>query len=332
MKQRTHAWLAIRALGLLESSGQAGELVDLLKPHVASAAIGCWLPDLRDSKVGSGAIDNHVFKLAPHAGEQADRFVLRKADLFKKLGSGRAIVGFLKSRSDALDAEWWATPYRADPPPGQHLANRAMALTTTLVDQLLLGDETVANAVPGNVAFAGDLAPDARTRAEEVSTFFFMLSHFVADACQPCHCDARTLFGYDAGVHKELEAHWDSVIGTYFDKGKLMHVAADPDAILAKAREVDGRFGFTLSDDVPAPVSKDAWLEVLYLCRASFAVAGVLVSPEGFPYGGSDRTSFAAVFDQDSAPGLLADLDRAIMHDAVLNIAILWRDVWRTFD
>lgn len=32
MNQRTHAWIAIRAIKLLEDEGQSERLVDLLKP------------------------------------------------------------------------------------------------------------------------------------------------------------------------------------------------------------------------------------------------------------------------------------------------------------
>ena len=63
MKQATHAWIAIRAVGLLENDPATKGLASLLKPHVQSAAIGAWMPDLADSKLGSGDIDNHVFKM-----------------------------------------------------------------------------------------------------------------------------------------------------------------------------------------------------------------------------------------------------------------------------
>ena len=59
MKQRTHTWLAIRAIALLEDSGAAPGLVKLLKPYVNSVAIGSWIPDLADSKRGSGDIDRN---------------------------------------------------------------------------------------------------------------------------------------------------------------------------------------------------------------------------------------------------------------------------------
>lgn len=331
MKQRTHTWLAIRAIALLEESGEADGLVKMLKPHVTATAIGSWLPDLRDTKPGSGDIDNHVFKMEPYEGPEAWRFTLKKDDLLKKLGPHRKAGAFIDQWGNGLSSAWWEAPYKADPQPGQHLANRSMALTTTLVDQLILGDPAVADLVPGKVSFAIDLDPAARTRREEVATYFFMLSHFVADACQPCHCDARRLAGYMKGLHKEIEAHWDKEIGTYFDKVKLQNTADSAAAVLKKAKEVGHELGLDFEPAVPALVSGDAWLEVLYLCRASFSLASIMVSPDEIPYGSEELTTFDAVFDSAARPGLLGDLDRAVLHDAVLNIAIVWKDVWRTF-
>jgi hypothetical protein len=331
MKQRTHAWIAVRAIALLEDAGTDDGLVALLKPHVAATAIGSWLPDLRDAKVGTGAIDNHVFKMEPYEGEETWRFTLKRDDLFDKLGEHRLVRAFIDAHGEGLDEGWWSAPYKADPKPGQHLANRSMALTTTLVDQLLLGDAAVASLVPGEVSFAKDLDPEARTRREEIATYFSMLSHFVADACQPCHCDARKLAGYSNGVHQELEAHWDKEIGTYFDKTKLQKTTDSAAAVLKRARDIDAAFGLQFDAAIPDLVSGDAWLEVLYLCRASFAVASILASPAEFPYGSDGLTTFDAVFDSGAHPGLIEDLDRAVLHDAVLNVAIVWRDVWRTF-
>jgi hypothetical protein len=56
MDQRAHSWLAIRAVELLDQVGETQELAALLKPHIKSAAIGAWIPDLQDSKLGSGLL------------------------------------------------------------------------------------------------------------------------------------------------------------------------------------------------------------------------------------------------------------------------------------
>ncbi|MEJ1367213.1 MAG: hypothetical protein RPU34_02200 [Candidatus Sedimenticola sp. (ex Thyasira tokunagai)] len=333
MKQRTHTWLAIRAIALLDDTGAAPDLVKLLKPHVKGAAIGSWIPDLADSKKGTGDIDNHVFKIKPYTGPGPGRFVKNKQKTLQSLGPQRLMPQFIRDWGGILDADWWATPYKANPTPGEHLANRAMALTTTLIDQLILGEPKVAALVPGTVRFASNLHPNARTRAEEVATYFFMLSHFVADACQPMHCDARRMAGYSNGVHKQLEGHWNMRVGTYFEKKKLFENTDSSNTILNKARVVDQSINITFGDVVPDLIARDTWLEMLSVCRSSFAISSILVPPSKIAYNSTKHTTFNAVFKGPAVDStLLGELDKVVLHDAVLNIAMVWREVWKTFD
>ncbi len=333
MNQRTHTWIAIRAIALLEDGQGPKGLVKILKSSVKGAAIGSWIPDMADSKVGSGDIDNHVLKMKPYGGPGKSRFVKKKNDLLRDLGPHRQVCGFLDQRGQGLGSAWWNKAYKADPSPGQHLANRTMALSTTLIDLMILGDKKVAALVPGRIRFAKNLDKNARSRMEEVATYCFMLSHFAADACQPCHCDARNLYGYSKGVHKEMEAHWSRILGTYFDKKKYLKTQDTPETILNRARAIDDKFGLDFSREIPDLKARDPWLEIMNVCRASFAVASILVGPELIPYESDRTTTFEEVFKgEDSDPGLLADLDAMALHDAVLNTAVVWKSIWNVFD
>ncbi len=333
MKQRTHTWLAIRAIALLEDEGDSPKLVKLLKPHTRSAAIGSWIPDMADSKKGFGDIDNHIFKLKPYSGVNPGRFVKSKLSTLQRLGSHRQMGKFIRDWSGTLDSTWWDQSYRADPPPGQHLANRSMALYLALIDQLILGDKKVASLVPGTVRFAHNLGDDARPRSEEIATYCFMLSHFIADSCQPMHCDARRMAGYSAGIHKELEAYWNKGCGTYFDKKKLLNLNDSPNTILKKAKEVDIKIGINFSNQIPKLKEKDLWLEIVNICRASFVVSSILVDPNTIPYGSAKKTTFEKIFKTNEvSPDLLPELSKAVLHDSVLNIAIAWKDLWNKFN
>ncbi len=332
MNQRTHTWLAIRAIALLEDSSGPKGFIKILKDNVKGAAIGSWIPDLQDTKKGSGDIDNHILKMKPYKGKNKFRFIKKRKVLFKELGQGRKVCEFLDDWDSVLGAAWWNKAYKAEPSPGQHLANRSMALTTTLVDQLILGDKKVAALVPGKVSFANRLDMNARSRMEEVAMYCFMLSHFVADSCQPCHCDARILSAYSNGLHKEMESEWSKIVGTYFDKKKYLKNTETAYKVLQESRAVDTRFDIQFSNNVPDMQAKDAWLEIINVCRASFAVASVLVPPGNISYKSKKKTSFDEVFkSDDSAPELLPDFNRMVMHDAVMNIAILWKSLWSKF-
>ncbi|MHC4716532.1 MAG: hypothetical protein ACYS5V_06155, partial [Planctomycetota bacterium] len=280
MKQPTHAWIAVRAIALLDDEKDEKNLVKLLRPHARKAAIGSWIPDLGAAKRGTGKIQNHVFKIMPYKGDDADRFTADKAKLCKRLGSRRMMSEYLRD-SDVLDDDWWSGAYKASPPPGKHLANCAMAMSTAMLDLLLLGESSVDRLLPGAVSFLKHLDREARTREEQAALHFFMLSHFIADACMPCHCDGRKLAGFDMGLHQEWEAHWSRNVGRNFKKKQIRQARMSGEQILAQAREVDTAFDLDFGDNsVPAlKKGRDVWLEMVDVCRASFAIASI-VAPE----------------------------------------------------
>ena len=330
MEQRTHTWIAIRAIALLEKIGDTPKLVKLLKPYVKTAAIGSWMPDLQDSKKGSGDIDNHILKMKPYNGAQKKRFTKKKSELLKLLGSKRKMYKYLKT-DDKLNDNWWATPYKAEPQPGQHLGNRAMALSVTIIDLLILRDPNVAKLVPGRIGFITNVDEEARSTAAQVSTYFFMLSHFIADSCMPCHCDCRYLSSYSNGLHKELEYYWKKQIGTYFDKKKLLKNTDSDDLILDESRRIDEKFNLSFPASIPKLVSKDVWKEIVFICRASFALACILSHPSDYPYNSRKKATFDALFGSTEGQQLLSDMNQVIIHDAVLNIAVVWKHIWSKF-
>lgn len=332
MNQRTHTWLAMRAYALLKETGDAQGLVKLLKPCIKSAAIGSWIPDMADSKKGSGDVDNHIFKLEPVSSRQT-RFVLKKKDLFKKLGTRRKMPRFIEKYDSRLGAKWWDRPYKADPSPGEHLPNRAMSLAVTITDQLIFGDKDVAAIVPGSVRFATNLHPKALTTREQVATYFFMLSHFLADSCMPCHSDSRKLAAYNWGLHHELESHWSKGIGTYFEKRKLLK-NKDTDAVVMKnIKAVDAKFGLKFAKSaLPLIKTRDVWEDTLIVCRGSFALSNIIAPPKAYPFGSRKKALFEDLFEAGpEGDRMLKDLDAVVLHDAVMHIAIVWKDIWKQF-
>lgn len=341
MNQRTHSWIAIRAISLLADENKERNLVRLLAPHARMASIGAWIPDQMDAKRGgAGAIiDNHILKMKTYRGDLSGRFITRKNELLERIGMYRMTAQFLQD-DHSLGHGWWATPYKGDvSKPGQHLPNRAMALSTMMKDLLLMGNPEIDRLIPGDVRFAQYMDPKARTQEEAAAMYFFMLSHFVSDACMPCHCDGRKLAGYDRGLHKELEAHWSRKVGTRFEKRNLLQpdvhltplqARADAKRVLQHARDVDNNFALNFEQPSIPDLHRrhDVWLEVVNLCRASFAVASIIAPPHQYSY---DNPRARAPFDRvlgQANRQLQADVDRAVMHDAVLNTAIVWKHIW----
>jgi len=206
-----------------------------------------------------------------------------------------------------------------------------MAMSTMMLDLLLMGENRVDRLLPGAVRFAKNLDPEARTTEEQVALYFFVLSHFVADACMPCHCDARKLAGYSNGLHMELEKHWSKTVGAEFDKKKLLPAGSSltPARILKAARGVDDRFGLSFApDQIPQLRDADVWKEMVNVCRGSFAIASIIAPPTDHPYEDeSARAPFREVFGGQLRTRLDA-ITRVAMHDSVLNNAIIWRHIW----
>ena len=321
MNRRTHAWIAVRAAALLEEKGEVPGLVDeVLKPHVRRAAIGSWIPDMTDAKrSGSNLPENHVLKMRPFGSA---RYAVDKDETLRNLGTGRSLTELLRA-DQSLTPAWWGTPFLGDVRrPGQHIANRAMALSTTLADLLMMSNSDL---IPDEADFIPDMPPAACTSSEQAAVYFFMLSHFLADACQPCHSDARNLSDYDKGLHKEIERHWATRLGTKLER-KLSDEAATADAVFAAARGADGPLGLAFGD-VPAVGAKDLWQEVINVCRGSFALASIMVPVEEYPYDDGDaRAPFDDLFGSRTSE--LERFDAVILHDAVVTVAAAWKDGW----
>jgi hypothetical protein len=338
MNQRTHSWIAIRAIALLEDENRERNLVRLLKPHARKASVGAWIPDQVDAKRGSPT-DSHVLKIDPCEDSQSGRFITLKDELLERIGMYRMTARFLQN-DNSLNNQWWSTPYRGDvPKPGQHLPNRIMGLSNMMKDLLLMGDQRVDQLIPGDVRFARYMAPEVRTREEAAAMYFFMLSHFVADVCMPCHCDGRKLAAYNEGLHKELEAHWSRKVGTGFEKRNLLtnntnltgaQIRTDSNQVLQQARNIDSKFGLHFGQPSIPDLHRDhdVWLEVINLCRASFAVASIVVPYRQYPYADPQaRAPFDTVLGNGNGQ-LLADVNQTVMHDAILNTAIIWKHIW----
>jgi hypothetical protein len=332
MDQQTHSWIAIRAIALLEQNNDMPALVSLLKPHARKASVGAWIPDDIYVKNGGCRTDCHVLKMTAYTGGQKERFVTLKPDLMKQVGPSRRMAGFLQEDA-SLGADWWAMPFKGDASPGQHLPNRVMALATMLKDLLLMGDEQVYDLIPHKNDYMESIDAEARTSQEAAALYFFMLSHFAADSCMPCHCDARKLSSYSGGeLHHKLEKHWSGVVGNGFEKATLLKTTATDDQLFQQAKDIDAKFGLQFDPGLLPDLGKDhdEWLEDMFVCRVSFAMASVIAPYKDYPYDNSGLVAKYNALLGNSQAALLQKVDQAVLHDAVWNTAIYWKHIWNT--
>ena len=329
MKQRGHTWIALRAIGLIQEDSKTQNLAQVLAPWAKYSYIGCWLPDMAKFKKGHGIVGNHTFKNAPYTGKNKSRFVVKKPKLLKALNSDFALHEHLKS-STALKASWWNKPYKAKQKDGEHLPDCLSSLYDTISDMLLLGDKELDDLVPGSTGYGDHLHPGCALSKEQVATFFFIISHYVADCFMPCHADKRKLSAFKrGGVHEGWEKHWEKLVGTYFSKKKLRNTTDTSQQVIDRTKDIDARLGLTFQTPLTWPDNdNDIWETAIYWCRASFAFACIIFPPEQYPYGSKKQPKFVDYFTDTAR---LAEYDRIVLQSAVYAVASTWKQIWRKF-
>lgn len=127
MKQRAHAWVALRALKLLDDSGSAPKLMELLSFYLSDVWDGAWLPDtlIRDMSYG------HIFKMDA-AQEERRRVPYR--ELNKRLAGKRLCLEYVK-KSEELNKPYWINEEMSG-----HLPDRVIAINHSIIDMLKMGD------------------------------------------------------------------------------------------------------------------------------------------------------------------------------------------------
>lgn len=329
MKQTAHTWIALRAIGLIQEDPKTQDLGKVLAPWAKHSYIGCWLPDMPGFKKGHGVIGSHTFKNAPYTGENPSRFVLPKQKLLRGIDSNLALHDYLDSGS-TLKSSWWNKPYKAVQKDGEHLPDCLSSLFDTIADMLLLGDPELDHLVPGDVGYADYLDPACALSKEQVSTFFFMMSHYIADSFMPCHADKRKLAAFKrGGVHEGWEKHWDKLVSSYFSKKKLKETTDTSAQIIEKAKEVDATLGLTFNTPLTwSKADHDIWETTIFWCRASFAFSCSIFPVDKYPYRSQKQPLFKDYFTD---PVELAEYDRIVLQSAVYGVASTWKQIWRKF-
>jgi hypothetical protein len=338
MKQRAHAWVALRALKLVSESNKAAKLVELLSYYVSDVWEGAWLPDtlIVDMQYG------HIFKMdsdPQRLGSDISQEQWMKVpytQLKKKLRGQRLCLEYAK------DSPVLKEPYKSHPTDGGHLPNRVIAISQTIADMLKMSDYPLIFYARGkkSKAFASDLmlhkvkdlsvSPIFSPR--EIALMFFILAHYITDAYMPLHCDLRD-FGSDRStmgrlpreLHPSIEAKWES----YFpEKNKLMlheYLKESIDEVVNSLPE-DSIIEIEKDDKyrLRLPISKttgDEWQEMVYITRTSYAVSRKWIDA---PF--KDVDELVAAKSEE-----FKDVTNCIFHDAVESVARLWLKAWERF-
>ncbi len=91
-----------------------------------------------------------------------------------------------------------------------NLPDRCEALSYAIRDMVLIQDKE-------------DKGSDILFNNDQITLYFLMLSHYLADSHVPPHCDSRDFYG-PSTIHPDMEGYWDEEIEKYYEFDKKRKV------------------------------------------------------------------------------------------------------------
>ncbi len=310
MKKFTHAWLAFMAIRRLAEISlpdanrkYANTLIRWFKYHKDGVIRGAWYPD----SVIKDMANSHVLKLTPSA-EAENRFRrLPGTYLGYQHGKGHP----LRKRSFTVD--------KCD-----NLPDRCESIAHSVVDHLKIQERE-------------DKGSPVSPTDNQVALLLFMLSHYVADAHVPFHCDSRR-FSEEMDLHGHVEAEWDDMVRRCYriDENNERFLY-DPDGYPLRDPSSDQEYQASFlktADDVLrdrkfiiswGTNNSNVWDFMSAICQHSYLLSYCFVPQQ---YAHTDVTSGNW---QSLGSISFEDLSVAVLADAIDSIARVWFRVWRRY-
>lgn len=310
MKKYTHAWLAFKAIERLETASvpssnrpYADRLIRWFQSHKDGVIQGAWYPDM----VIKDMANSHVLKRTPsQQGEST----------FRTLPSSSLI--YREGRTSDLHGR----PYVVDP--ADNLPERCESLAHSVIDNLKM-QEMEPKGSP--------IAPTDN----HVAVILFMLSHYVADAHMPLHCDGRR-FSSGIDLHGLIEEQWEDAVKEHFAVDYANErFFYNPQGYPLSQEKPDYADSFLqrVEEDIRGRSFSITWGQgndnvgefTAAVCQYSYLVSYLFVPPD------YDETNVTAA-NWQSLPGQRFPFDELsflVLSDAVDAIARIWLRVWRRY-
>lgn len=335
MKQKAHAWVALRALKLIDDHKTAPKFIELMSYYLSDAWEGAWLPDtlIRDMMYG------HIFKLdddPKYLGYDItvrDWRKLTYSSLKRGLSGKRLCLQYVK------DAPVLRHPYWVHETASGHLPDRVIALSHSIADMLKMSDYPMAFYVQKKRSKiymkenlsdmkVKDLTLSPNFSARQIALSFFIMSHYICDAHMPLHCDLRD---YGSGskrrlnrkLHPSIEAKWEKQFPS--EEDIILHDYAKKslkDVVIGRIPE-DSIIKIDTSSKYPfgkrlTKMKYNEWDEMVNICRTSFAVSRKWIDDD-------HKTA------DDIDDSIFEEVTNYIFHDAVEAVARIWMKAWDRF-
>jgi hypothetical protein len=307
MKQFSHAWLAFKAIERLEKANlgdnrrYADELIRWFWDHRDGIIRGSWYPDMVIKDMAS----SHVLKFTPQAGG---------AGVFGSLPSTSMVKEF------AIRSPMHGINLTQDP--GTNLPERCEALAHAVIDNLKMQE-------------CEDKGSPIAPTGNQTAMRLFMLSHYIADAHMPLHCDSRK-FSEGVDIHAKIEGLWDDEIRKCYALDLLNErFYYDRDGYpFRKEENFTGSFLNRVEQGFATRPFTDSYGSgtnvrtcMLTVCQYSYLLAYAFIPPA---YNETNVT----IKNMTSLPGQLLDFEQLsviVFTDAIDAIARIWMRLWRRY-
>jgi len=351
MKQIAHAWLALMAMERLKHSkdsqsfkksflggnfenfflgdkfdeyfqSQAEQFINFFDKRKDSFLPGAWFPD---SVISDNLTGGHTFKLRKPTNEgeilacpEIKNFTPKHLCSLKQLGIDE---NRLKEKLCIED--------------GYNLPDRCEALSHAIRDMVLIQD---VERKGSNILFNDD----------QITLYFLMLSHYLADAHVPPHSDARDFYG-PSTIHPDMEGYWDAEIEKYYEFDKKRDVfdydvAGVPElkdeaenegfknSFLYKVIEELNSRKWVLSHKKDGSIDKDifgAGNKKIYDYAKAVCYASYLISTDFIPENISpSEYKEIKILEDPKYKEKLDKLSVCVLADAIDSIAMVWLLTW----
>jgi hypothetical protein len=305
MKQYTHAWLAFMAMKRLEKTElsknyrkSADSLVRWFKNNKDFVVQGAWYPD----SVIKDMATSHILKYEPDANSRFNNF--------RKLPSTYNLQKIGKV------SEFYKKPYSIVK---GNLPDRCEAIAHAIIDNLKMQESE-------------DKGSPISPTDNHVATLFFMLSHYIADAHMPLHCDSRA-FSDGSNIHAHIEHEWDEMVRACysidFDNERFFYnpdgyPIMTSDCELADWLEneiVERKFSLSWGTG-----NNNTWDFMSAISQYSYLTAYKMIpkeySPENLSWDDFKALNTGYSFEE---------YNKMLLIDAIDSIAKIWLRVWRKY-
>jgi hypothetical protein len=326
MKKVGHAWIGLMALWRLKclESGfndyykkQAKMFTDYFDKHRDAFVKGAWFPD---SVISDNLAGAHTYKLKVPVTKNEKSKAIKIKDRTPSHLSCQSLITNKASLNQKLYNKYKYT-----------LPDRCEALTHSIRDMILIHKKEPKGS-------------DIMFNDDQITLYFLMLSHYLADAHVPPHSDARDFYK-PSTIHPDMEGYWDKEVLKYYVYDKKREVFdydvngvpelkekkkdSFKDSFLSEALKIlKGRTWNPTNKKLPGIGSVKVYDYLKAVCLVSYVVSTEFI-PLSMSRAKYDKLE---ILKEQSYLDKLNELSPHVIADAIDSIALVWLVTWDKYN